>query len=186
MTAFFNWIRTTALILGLLSTSANAAEQILRPDGLGPVRIGMTVSQAERALGAKMKSRGARYASGSESCWYTQRADHVDPLVSYMVWFGKIVRIDISQFEDGKSERSVPPVASEKGIRIGDTEEQIKSAYGSTVGISPHAYGDEGDHYWTVLAKGKRRGLRFETLGGKVQDFHAGLINAITLVEGCS
>jgi hypothetical protein len=180
-------MRSVALLLGLFSASANAADQILTPNGLGPVRIGMTVGQAEKALGAKLNPL-EKMSANTQSCWYTQRADHIDPLVSYMIWFEKIVRIDIDNSELGKPETSVPPVTSEKGIHIGASEEQIKAAYGSAIKISSHAYGDEAnnDHYWTALAKGGRNGLRFETMGGKVQSFHAGLTKAIQLVEGCS
>jgi hypothetical protein len=180
-------VRTFALVLCFSSASANATDQILTPNGLGPVRIGMTVTQAEKALGAKLDPL-EKMSANTESCWYTQRADHVDPLVSYMVWYRKIVRIDIDESELGKSKKSVPRVASEKGIHIGASETQIKEAYGSTIDVSPHEYGDEAtnDHYWTILAEDGQNGVRFETMSGKVQSFHAGTAKAIKLVEGCS
>jgi hypothetical protein len=113
---------------------ATAADQILTFAGLGPVHIGMTVDQAEKALGAKFSPM--RPDVEDEHCWMPTRADGIDPLVSYMIWDDQIVRIDIDETELGKEGKSVPPVATEKGIRIGSSEAEIKERYGSALDIS--------------------------------------------------
>ncbi|MHB1205003.1 MAG: hypothetical protein ACYCZX_05515 [Rhodospirillaceae bacterium] len=92
-------VRTLALVLCICSAPANAADQILTPDGLAPVQIGMTVEQAEAALGAKLAPLDTADGYSSEACWETQRFGDPDPAILYMIWHGKIVRIDITRYE---------------------------------------------------------------------------------------
>lgn len=148
----------------------------------------MTITAAEEALGTKLATLETSDSGASEECWYTQRVDRVDPLVSYMIWNGKIVRIDIDESELGSAERSVPSISSDKGISIGSTESDIKRAYGSRVIVSPHPYGngDENSHYFLVASRDKQHGLLFETLDSRVNTFRNGLLEAIKLIEGCS
>lgn len=177
--------RTVVLALCLVSASANAADPTVTLTGLGGVKIEMTVAQAEKALRAKLDPLDTSDGS-TESCWLTGRSDHAGPWVAYMISFGKIVRINVMKQPDiSGAQRLAPPVASEKGIHIGALEEEVKTAYGSSLDISPHQYGGGSAHYLTVLAKNKRTALRFETFDGKVQRFYVGTIEAIELVEGC-
>ncbi len=161
----------------------NTPDQILTFDGLGPVRIGMTPSQAEEALGAKFSPK---LDFEEDSCWYAHRADGVDPQVYYMVQDNEIVRIDIEERELGKTETVDPYISTEKGIRVGSTEEQIKEGYGAKVEISPHPYLEEAGHYLEVLRSDMQRGLLFETNDNKVTTFRSGTPDAIRLIEGCS
>lgn len=104
-----------ALIAGLASASAIAADQILTFTNLGPVRIGMTLAEAEGALQVKLKSV---YPDSPKSCWFGNRADGIDGPVSYWIENDKVVAIDIDDHEWPKPETSVPPVATERGIRM--------------------------------------------------------------------
>lgn len=181
--------RGIALVLCLCSVSASAADQILTPEGLGPVRIGMTVEQAERALGAKLKPLNKADGFSDESCWETHSLSDPDPAVSYMVWNGKIVRIAIHGYHEEKNWKTVPPFATEKGIRIGATNTEVKEAYGKNLVIRPgfdaNDDKDENSLLMTVFTKDKRSGIAFDTLGTKVWSFRAGLAKAIRMTEGC-
>ncbi|MHB1205002.1 MAG: hypothetical protein ACYCZX_05510 [Rhodospirillaceae bacterium] len=178
-------LQTLAFLVSLASASANAADQILTPDGLGPVRIGMTVSQAEKALGAKLKPFNPTDGYSTASCWQTHRADEPDAAVIYMIWYGKIVRIAVYRRDDDK--RSGPPIATDKGIRIGDSDARVKEVYGPSlkVEVDPQADNEEQGSDLTTFTKSKRRGITYETADRKVVNFRAGLPKATLLSEGC-
>ena len=86
-------------VLSFAAVAADKPDQILTFDGLGAVRIGMTVHEAEDALAVKFKPVGRE---DEPSCWYANRADHIDPGISYMIQDNKVVRIDIDDNELGK------------------------------------------------------------------------------------
>lgn len=176
-----------AAAAGLLyALTIHPKNRVLTFDGLAPVRMGMTVAEAEDALGAKLQPLDTSDGASSESCWYTRRTDGVDQAIPYMIRDGRVARIDVDNGPPQSMERIDPGVTTERGIRIGSSEEDVKKAYGPSLDITPHAYGDENDHYLTVLTADKSRGIRFVTWEGKVDTFHVGTADAILLVEGCS
>lgn len=151
----------------------------LSADGLGPVRIGMTMEQAEHALGTRLRPRAQDASAG---CWITRRADGREPGIAYMVVYGQIRRIDLLS-----EKRQVPAVRSQSGIGIGSTEQATLRAYGGTLSVEPHAYtGADGGRYLKVDAPGKRSGMIFETFDGRVTHIRAGLRPELDYVEGCS
>jgi hypothetical protein len=173
-------MRRTLLVLtiALLSSPALAAGT-LTPTGLGKVEIGMTVAQAEAALGTKL--RVDRLEDEPGACGYARRADGEDPGISYMVDGDVINRIDV----DGNDPAVPPPdVTTEKGIGIGATEDQIRHAYGKAAIESPHPYTAGPDSHYFKVTKGENA-LLFETYNGKVNTFRAGLSEAIDYIEGC-
>lgn len=181
-----NLARLLALLAVPITERAAAADQILTFDGLGPVHVGMTVLEAEAALGVKLEPLDTNDGVSSDSCWYTLRTDGVDQAIPYMIRDGRIARIDVNEGPIGKMGTNIPGVKTERGIGIGSSEEDVKKAYGSALNITPHRYGGEDDHYLTTLTADKSRGIRFETWEGKVNHFHVGTAEAILLVEGCS
>jgi hypothetical protein len=185
--------RAALLIAGLIAgvVAAFAAyelrpkKQILRFGGLDPVRIGMTLPEAETALGTRLKSV---YPDPMETCWFGNRADGVDGTISYWFENGKIVRIDIDDHAWPSSERIVPPVATERYIQVGSTPDEIKRAYGAQLNIDFHPQGNAGDEnylYMTVLSGDKQYGLAFEIWEGKVKNFQAGTAEAFYIDEPC-
>ena len=62
--------------------------------------------------------------------------------------------------------------ATERGAKVGDTEARIKSLYKGMFKVTKHAYTD--GHYITVMKKGTKYGIVFETDGKRVVSFHAG------------
>jgi hypothetical protein len=149
---------------------AMAAGFHLHSDGYGPVRVGMTVPAAEKALGV-----GLRADDGEAECL------HVEPVsghagVSFMVQDGKITRASLYP---GKTDISTP-----RGVTLGDAEAKVRRLYGARLKVERHAYGDENSRYLTYWV-GANRGVRFEIDGGKVTAIHGG-DRTIRLVEGCS
>src|SRR5262249_4311062 len=116
------WIIMTA---GLLSLSGEfaAAEGVLLADRPGPVRLDMSLAEAERALGATLAPvTGDR----DEACWFAGRADGADPGIAYMVAAGRIVRIDIGTPLNGPT----PSITTAAGIGIGATLTEVRRRYG--------------------------------------------------------
>lgn len=174
-------VKTLALALCLASVPANAADQILTPDGLGRVKIGMTVRQAEKALGARLRPRDTKF--GTEACWHTYRSDLDDPPISYKVWYKKIVSIQVFKPEHGE----ILPIATDKGIHVGDEDAKVKEAYGQSLHVRPDSQvnNESEASVMTVSTKDKSRGLVFLTIDTKVVEIRAGLSEPIQAIDDC-
>jgi hypothetical protein len=168
-------VAATALVA--LPLSAAAAE-LLRPDGLGKVRLGMSLTQAERALGARLGP--IEGTSASEPCWLAIRRDKRDAGIAYMIERGAITRIDLYRPRSG----AAPAVTTAKGIGIGSTLDDIRRAYGDAVGIAPHPISPMAR--WALVERSRRAGIRMELIDGKVTSLWAGRGPALDYSEGCS
>ncbi len=145
------------------------ATWVLHFDGIGPVKIGMSLSQLNTALEEKFTMPKER---DDQACFVVTSTRH--PHVSFMPEDDKVTRIDI----DGRG------ISTDKGIEVGDSENRVLKVYGAAVKVEPHAYNvDEGGHYLTVRSDGL--GLRFETSNGKVESFYAGQFTSVQYIEGC-
>ena len=99
-----------------LPTLTNADK--VRTAGLGPVRIGHTLEEAQEAAGVTFNAA----STGSERCqYYTPAAGATG--ASFMVVRGEVLRIDISS----------GPITTKSGYGIGSTKDAIKSAFGSKI-----------------------------------------------------
>jgi outer membrane protein assembly factor BamE (lipoprotein component of BamABCDE complex) len=149
--------------------SRRAAQYVVSHDRFGPVKVGMTVSAASRALGVPLvKEQGME-----ETCYYVSpRRGFKD--VAFMITNGRIARVDISS----------RGYATERGARVGDSEARIKSLYRGMVKVSQHPYVD--GHYLTVDMNRGRFSLIFETDGKRVTSFRAGKSPEVGYIEGCS
>src|SRR5436853_180616 len=105
----------------------------------------------------------------------TQRRMAVGLVV--MLVNGKIARIDVDS----------GVVTTEDGVKIGDSEDKVKTVYGDDVKVEPHKY-IEGGHYMTILGDSASAGkaLVFETDGKRVTAFRGGRLPEVKWVEGCS
>ena len=163
---------THLFLLSLLvaATASAGGDWRVRPGGVGPVHVGMTLAQVRDALHGDIKEDDPR--SGSEDCFYVQSKQH--PGTEFMILDGKLARTDVN--ETG--------IFTPEGVQVGDSEANVRKVYGSRVKVSKHQYFDNG-HYLTVPALDQRYGTRFETDNGKVTSYYAGLTSAIEYVEGC-
>jgi hypothetical protein len=144
----------------------------LSEEGLGQLQIGMTLAEAVN-MGLVNERPDMKSA-----------CDFVFPAVgagipfgvNVMVVKGKIARIDVD----------TGTVTTEDGVKIGDTEDRVKSVYGDELQVQPHKY-IEGGHYMTVKGDSASAGkaIVFETDGKRVTMFRAGRIPEVQWVEGC-
>lgn len=149
------------------------SEVALSEDGLGPVQIGMQLSEA------------VNMGLLSENPNLKPECDYVFPAVgagipdgvSVMVVRGRVARIDVD----------TGAVTTEEGAKLGDTEERLRSLYGDDAKVTPHKYIEKG-HYFTVHGDSASAGkaLVFETDGQQVTMFRAGRLPEVQWVEACS
>jgi hypothetical protein len=150
----------------------SVSDLALSEEGLGQLQIGMTLAEAVN-MGLVNERPDMKSA-----------CDFVFPAVgasipfgvNVMVVKGKIARIDVD----------TGTVMTEDGVKIGDTEDKVKSVYGDELQIQPHKY-IEGGHYMTVKGDSASAGkaIVFETDGKRVTMFRAGRIPEVQWVEGC-
>jgi hypothetical protein len=150
----------------------------MRPDGMGPLRIGMTFDEARAALGGDLRPSddviGAE--DGPDRCQYPRSA-RLPAGVQVMVDGRRVARVEV----DSGS------LATAEGARIGDTEARIQQLYPQRVTVEPHKY--TNGHYLVVRGAtpaDTARLLVFETDGRVVERFRAGQVPQVRWVEGCS
>lgn len=180
---------TVAFIAALLAANLRTGERILTFDGLGAVQLGMTVAEAETALGAKFFPMEPDNGVDSEACWITSRADNTDLGVTYRVEYGKITRIYVySHIGDGEEPPIVPSVVTERGIGIDASTNEVNDAYGPDLVVKFHSQGDEGDYshlYMKVLSSDGRSGHVFVTGDNRVIEIGSSTPGSIDAEEGC-
>ena len=168
-----------ALSLALAVFSGTTApietpEWKLTPAGWGPVRIGMTRAQAEKAL--KVPLEGDAF-DNQGSCIELYSSNEVFAGLYFMFLDGKLSRISIG-------ERS--QVTTPRAIGIGAGADEVRKAYGEKLLAETHHYEGPPAEYLTYWLKPEKSGVRFETdIHGKVQTIHAG-DSSIQLIEGCA
>lgn len=155
------------------TTTAPAGERLspssrLRVDGIGPIRVGMTLDQARAAAGIPLE------LVTTEHC-RTLRPSATNPFVTLIATSGDTVDVVTAG----------PQVATVSGIRIGSTEEQVLAAYGDRAQVvNP----DEPLHrivYRAADAALRRYAMVFEISDGKVASMRAGT-DAVLADEICA
>ena len=136
--------------------------------GIGGVMAGMTINEANVALGNTLTIPAK-----------LQECDYVRPKspqnLAFMVEKGTISRVEVRPGSD---------IATVAGAKIGDTEERIKSLYPG-VEVKPAKY--TSGHYLEYTPKnGGNNRIVFETDGKKVTRYQSGRLPAVEYVEGCS
>src|SRR3954467_6902593 len=159
---------------GPKGASADTASDVaVSEDGIGPIQIGMNLSDA-----VNMGLLNDNPTRNPKCDWvYPAVGAGIPDGVNVMVVSGKIARIDVD----------TGAVTTEDGIKIGDSEDRVKSVYGDDLQVEPHKY-IEGGHYMTVLGDSASAGkaLVFETDGKRVTAFRGGRLPEVKWVEGCS
>jgi len=145
----------------------------LRLDGIGPVRVGMTLAEVERLLGGT--TRIERIEPGDE-CGYAYLSAMPAGL-SLMLAGDTVVRanVDTTGFRDAA------------GVAVGSAEADVLSRYQGRVRVEEHPYTGPEGHY-LIVDDPARPGFRliFETDGRMVTSFRGGRLPEVDLIEGCA
>jgi hypothetical protein len=142
---------------------------IVRADGIGPLRVGVSLASASRALGEELRV-------ADEGC------DHVNPSampdgVLLMIIDDTVARVEVD----------TAGVRTAEGAQVGDSESRVLELYGALARIEPHKYTYPDGHYVVVAPPGDTlHRIVFETFKGRVTTYRAGRLPAVQFVEGCS
>ena len=145
-------------------------------NGIGAVRVGMTIAEASKAAGTKL-IRESGYETNL-SCFYVKPQGEPKD-IGFMVTNKRISRVDVWK---NKS------ITTLSGAKIGDTESRIKSLYPGQIQVTPHKY-VQGGHDLIFIPKDavdKNYRVLFETDGKRVTRFRSGKLPEVEFVEGCS
>ena len=146
-------------------------ESRLRLDGLGPVRVGMTLDEARRVAGVTLE------ASENEHCRVLRSTAAGFP-VHLIAEGGE--RVNLVIVSEG-------PIRTVSGIAVGSTEAQVKAAYPGQIEIRP---GAPGPH--RIVYRPRDPGLASFSLvfqidaSGRVQAMKAGLRAQTEADENCA
>ena len=173
----------TTVIFAVWITSVNAQAQLterskLALDGIGPIRVGMTVDEASRAAGVKL----VFVVSGPDgvSCSLFKPEGELKD-IAFMVTKGRIARVEI------RDKR----ITTIRGARIGDTLDRIISLYPGQIQIikAPLTSRPEGNSkHLTFVPKDaadKNYRIIFETTFDRVREFRSGKLPEVEFLEGC-
>ena len=175
----------TAVIFLIWVTSVSAQAKLteqskLAINGIGPIRVGMTVDEASKSAGIRLITIG-RGGRDEYQCSYVQPKGEPKG-ISFMVTKGRIARVDIT------SKR----ITTISGARIGDNENRILSLYPGQIQATPHPYvsrSPENGKYLTFVPKDaadKNYRIIFETSKNRVDRFRSGKLPEVEYKESCS
>lgn len=144
--------------------------------GIGKIKIGMKLDQAEKVSGIKLLPEGGKLLEYqiADSCYFVYPNGKYEG-ISFMVSGGIISRVDVDK---NKS------ILTVEGAKIGDTEDRIKNIYKGKVVVEPHPYIAPEGHYLIVTPKEGYK-IIFETDKGKVTSYRAGQVPEVEAIEGC-
>jgi hypothetical protein len=172
------WTAPLLLTLCACAAAVDPSPTVLTGTGLGVVRLGMTVTQAQQALGAALSPMPPGFEA---ACWITRRADGRAPEVFYTIENDKITRIDINI----ASSAGMPTdVATVEGIGVGATEADVQRVYGKATKVMP-SKDDAHGHTLVVEKPDAKSALVFETADGKVTTFRAGYHPSVDSGAAC-
>ena len=147
-----------------------SAAWVVTPDGIGAIRVGMTIDQLRRAVG------DIPGANPTADCSYV-RPTTAPPGVSVMLARGQVARVDVDS----------AGVRSDAGVAVGDRTARVADAYAGRLVTMPHKY-VPGGQYLTVRSTSPPDSLRrmvFETENGRVTRFRAGRVPEVEWIERC-
>ena len=142
------------------------------PRGIGPLRAGMSVGEAAAIIGEP----GLTVDTASAPCRHVPLIGAPGRVLA-MVVDDRVVRIEVTD--------SLVP--TDRGARVGDSEERIAALYAGLAHSEPHKYTD--GRYLVITPPAPADSafrLIFETGDGQVTRYRAGLLPQVAWVEGCS
>ena len=159
---------TAAVVVALAATSASALSPRDRIShaGLGPIEIGMTERQIERAAQRQIK---LGYAGPGVDCAIAALAGRTHGLFTGR----RLRRIYVR----------TPRFATKEGVRVGSTEQRVLAAYAGKLSRQPQKYRPEEDE---LILRRDNRKVIFTLGDGRVEEISTGRRPEIDLVEGCS
>lgn len=149
-----------------------ATKLTVNEHGIGVLRAGMTMSDANTALGGALS---LATPADSLACTYANWKGAPEG-VHLMFEGGRLARVEV---RSGSMETA-------DGARIGDTEEKVKGLYSGRIAVQPSKY--SSGHYLVVTPSAPTDSayrIIFETEKNAVTKYRAGMRPQVEYVEGC-
>jgi len=142
-------------------------------EGIGPIRVGMSLDQARRATGMEFTEEPDRNSDwlACHVAWLSSGGT-IQLDFSLMLERGLITRIDVASSE----------VATRSGVRVGDPDSSILHSYEGRLEEERAA---DGTRYLTIYPKQSHQ-LVFVSADGRITSFRVGLATAVHHEEGCA
>jgi len=180
---FFIFLCSLSAVFFVTLFSVNAQDRLTDKsqvfiNGIGPVRVGMTVEQASKASGTRLIPNNYTNDGTNRNCFYIQ-PESSPKNIAFMVTNGRISRVDIL----GNKR-----ITTVKGARIGDTESRIKSLYPGQIKYNGEGSG-VGYHLLKFTPKDRADSnyrIIFQIYKNRVNDFRAGKLPEVEYSEGCA
>jgi hypothetical protein len=153
------------------ATPVTSRSQVTQ-NGLGSIRLGMTVDQAQRRTGQRIDNN--LFTPGDDSCGIAQlfpRSLGVNMQTTNLrIWV-----INVSE----------PGIATRSRIEVGDTVADLRRAYGSRLRSEPNKYTPKARDYWVTFPRNRK--LKFFTTPKRViTQISSGRKPEVDFVEGCA
>jgi hypothetical protein len=147
---------------------------LVRMDGYGDMRFGMSADEAKKAWGGELKGE----PSEGGGCYYLTPKWVATPSdFAFMVEGGKFVRYDVG------TGKEIAPGGGKVGMGI----DEIRTLYAGRVEETPHKYVEGGKYLGVKDGNGGTGKLVFATgADGKVTSWRVGVPPQVDYVEGCS
>lgn len=168
---------TLRVAVGAPHTSGISSTDRVTMQGIAGLRVGMTIRQAEQALGQPLPVTSDASPTDDNACFYVSPPGFAKS-IGLMVTRGTIARVDIWD----------RAFLSRSGVRVGDSEATVRTVYGNRLTVEPHKYEERG-HYMIVTPTDSadlQFRMLFETDGSVVTRFRGGRIPEVFYVEGCA
>ena len=159
------------LLVALTSTSnAKPPAWSIRLDGVGPLKVGMSITEVNRVLESNLKPP-TELLHGD--CYGIE--PQVPGVTMLMFEYGKLKRIEIEN----------PGLKTIRGIEVGQAKRRMHDVYGKLVKVEPDQYDPDSDQYLTIYSRDGRLAMRVLVHSGTIGAIHVGSRRQVEYVEGC-
>lgn len=154
---------------------------VLSSAGLGPLRVGMTISEIEAATGHSFTVDSIGDFGAGECFW-----GYADDLVGVSV-IGEAQSTNPGDAIVMAVSVTSPLYPTPSGVRVGDSTDKVLELFPDQIDVLPHTYSNGTYLDYLPADEGEQTSVRFETLpGGQVSETRGGIIAWTRLVEGCA
>lgn len=159
-------------------------ELVISPTGAGPIRVGMSLSQASRVAGNRLIETQPD-ADAVPACRYYIARTHDLRGVAFLVRNDQVVRLTTDYFDptDTRNRQFVGRARTAEGLRVGDRDARVRLLYPAATLISNSLYDErgyivrQGSGGYLILMDGSSR---------RVVEIRAGLSASLSSdIEGC-